>query len=98
HQIRVHLSYLGHPLFGDTKYGGDQIMKGTVFQKYKQFVMNCFDLMPHQALHAQSLGFDHPVNGERMYFEVDPPEPFLQLVDKWRSYVNTRKDILKDDH
>lgn len=97
HQIRVHLSYIGHPLFGDQKYGGDQIMKGTVFQKYKQFVSNCLEIMPHQALHAQSLGFDHPTSGQRMHFAVSPPESFLKLIDKWRHYVHTRKDILKDE-
>jgi 23S rRNA pseudouridine1911/1915/1917 synthase len=97
HQIRVHLSYLGHPLFGDDKYGGDQIVKGTVFQKYRQFVMNCFSILPHQALHAQTLGFEHPKSGQRLTFSVPPPQPFTDLVDKWRNYVNTRKEDLAAD-
>ena len=97
HQIRVHLSDLGHPLFGDDKYGGTQIVKGTVFQKYKQFVMNCLAIMPHQALHAQSLGFEHPVSRKRMSFTVPPPDAFLTVVEKWRQYVTTRKDQLSDE-
>jgi len=92
HQIRVHMSNLGHPLFGDDKYGGAQIVKGTVFQKYKQFVMNCLTMMPYQALHAQSLGFEHPTTKERLSFSVPPPIAFTDVVEKWRQYVNTRKD------
>ena len=91
HQIRVHMKHLGHPLFGDQRYGGDQIRKGTVFQKYRQFVRNCFELMPHQALHAASLGFVHPRTGEPLKFEVDPPPNFQQLLDKWRNYVHNRQ-------
>ncbi|NND35103.1 MAG: RluA family pseudouridine synthase [Saprospiraceae bacterium] len=97
HQIRVHLSHLGHPLFGDEKYGGNRIVKGTVFQKYKQFVQNCLKVMPHQALHAQSLGFTHPRSGERMQFQVDPPPAFQELLNKWRGYVNSRKSKLQDE-
>ncbi|MCB0687531.1 MAG: RluA family pseudouridine synthase [Saprospiraceae bacterium] len=97
HQIRVHMSYNGHPLFGDFKYGGNQILKGTVFQKYRQFVSNCFELMPHQALHAKSLGFEHPKTGKRMLFEAPLPEGFKTVVEKWRQYVNTRKDLLRDE-
>ncbi len=97
HQIRVHFKHLGHPLFGDDKYGGDRIRKGTVHQKYKQFVQNCFDLMPHQALHAASLGFTHPVTGESMHFEAPLPDYFSQVLDKWRRYVSGRKsDIVND--
>lgn len=91
HQIRIHLKDLGHPLFGDGKYGGDRIMKGTIFQKYRQFVQNCFTMMPDQALHATYLAFNHPATGERMKFEVEPPENFTNLMDKWRRYVSTRK-------
>ena len=91
HQIRVHMSYLGHPLFGDERYGGDQIVKGTIYQKYRQFVKNCFDIMPHQALHAASLEFTHPETGKRIHFEVDPPQAFLDVVQKWRNYLSTRK-------
>jgi 23S rRNA pseudouridine1911/1915/1917 synthase len=97
HQIRVHLSHLGHPLFGDDKYGGDQIVKGTIFQKYRQFVMNCFSILPYQALHAQTLGFQHPKSGQRLTFSAPPPQPFIELVDKWRNYVNTRKEDLTSD-
>ncbi len=91
HQIRVHMKSIGHPLFGDTKYGGDRIVKGTVFQKYRQFVQNCFRLLPHHALHAESLAFQHPVSGQRMEFVSEPPEDFAALVDKWRSYLEHRK-------
>ncbi len=94
HQIRVHFSNMGHPLFGDTKYGGAQIVKGTVFQKYKQFVSNCFKLMPHHALHAYTLGFDHPVTKERMQFTAPLPPYFEKVLLKWRNYVNTRKSSL----
>ena len=97
HQIRVHLSSSGHPLFGDVKYGGARIVKGTVFQKYKQFVQNCLNMMPHQALHAQSLGFTHPKSGERMKFDIDPPEDFQKLLSKWRNYVDLRKSTLQDE-
>jgi 23S rRNA pseudouridine1911/1915/1917 synthase len=97
HQIRVHLSYLGHPLFGDDKYGGQQIVKGTIFQKYRQFVQNCFTLMPHQALHAQTLGFKHPKSGAYLRFSVPPPPAFEQVIEKWRNYVHTRKENLKED-
>lgn len=93
HQIRVHMNHLGHPLFGDERYGGDRIVKGTVYQKYKQFVQNCFEIMPHHALHATSLAFTHPETGERLQFEIEPPRAFLDLVEKWRKYLSTRKTI-----
>lgn len=93
HQIRIHMKHLGHPLFSDAQYGGDKIMKGTVFSKYKKFVENCFTVMPTQALHAKSLGFTHPVTGERLNFEADLPENFVAVLDKWRKYVNSRKDL-----
>ncbi len=87
HQIRVHLQSIGHPVFGDTLYGGNKVVKGTVFTKYKRFVENCFLLMPRQALHARTLGFTHPATGERMRFERDPPEDHLELIQRWRRYA-----------
>lgn len=87
HQIRAHMKHLGHPLFNDVTYGGDKILKGTTFSKYKSFVENCFKLMPRQALHAKSLGFVHPVTSEKMYFESELPEDFEQVLEKWRHYV-----------
>jgi len=86
HQIRVHLKYAGHPLFNDETYGGKRILRGTTFSRYKQFVENCFELIPGQALHARSLGFIHPVTGKDVYFEADPPEGFIKLIKKWRNY------------
>ncbi len=87
HQIRAHMKYLGHPLFNDATYGGDQVLKGTVFTKYKQFVQNCFKVIPRQALHAKSLGFIHPVSKEFMQFDSDLPDDFNQVMEKWKSYV-----------
>ncbi|WP_194776627.1 RluA family pseudouridine synthase [Pararhodonellum marinum] len=89
HQIRAHMKYIGHPLFNDAVYGGDKIRKGTQFSKYKSFVHNCFELLPRQALHAKSLGFVHPTTGEKMYFEVDLPEDFKAVLDKWEGYVQS---------
>jgi len=97
HQIRVHLKHIGHTLFNDDRYGGDRILKGTIFNKYKQFVDNCFDLMPRQALHARSLGFIHPVTEKRMNFEIDLPEDFQKVLHKWRGYVASRKEVLQDE-
>lgn len=91
HQIRVHFSCTGNPIFNDKLYGGDAIRKGTVFTKYRRFVENCFDIMPRQALHAASLGFIHPHTGEKMYFEAPLPDDFAELMDKWRSYVDDRR-------
>jgi 23S rRNA pseudouridine1911/1915/1917 synthase len=93
HQIRVHMKHIGHPVFNDEKYGGDKIMKGTVFTKYKQFVDNCFKICPRQALHARTIGFEHPVTGEAMYFNSDLPADMQNLLDKWRSYLMQRKEI-----
>lgn len=90
HQIRVHMEYIGHPLFNDERYGGDRILKGTTFSKYKQFIENCFSIMPRQALHARSLGFEHPVTKERIEFESDLPTDFSALIDKWETYVSAR--------
>jgi 23S rRNA pseudouridine1911/1915/1917 synthase len=90
HQIRVHLSYMKHPLFNDGEYGGDQILKGTTFTKYQQFVRNCFKIMPRQALHAKSLTFDHPVTGIRLSFDSDLPDDMKQVIEKWRNYTSGR--------
>ena len=87
HQIRAHLKYIGHPLFNDSTYGGDKILKGTVFSKYKSFVDNCFKIMPRQALHARSLGFVHPRTRKFICFESDLPDDFQQVIQKWETYV-----------
>ncbi len=87
HQIRAHMKYLGHPLFNDAMYGGDKILKGTQFSNYKAFVNNCFKAMPRQALHAKSLGFIHPATKEFVQFEIDLPEDFKIVMDKWDTYV-----------
>mgnify|MGYP001793977615 FL=1 len=87
HQIRAHMKYLGHPLFNDAIYGGNEIRKGTKFTKYKQFVENCFKLMPRQALHAKSLGFEHPITIEYLFFDSDLPEDFQSVLEKWDHYV-----------
>jgi 23S rRNA pseudouridine1911/1915/1917 synthase len=89
HQIRAHMKHIGHPLFSDATYGGDKILKGTVFTKYKQFVENCFALMPRQALHAQSLGFVHPSTKKNIYFEAPLPQDFESVLVKWRNYTAT---------
>lgn len=94
HQIRVHMKHLGHPLFSDAKYDGDQIRKGTVFTKYKQFVQNCFKIMPRQALHAYALGFEHPRTGKEIYFEQELPADFAECMEKWRNYVSYRKELI----
>lgn len=86
HQIRVHMLSKGHPLFNDARYGGDRILKGTTFAKYRQFVDNCFRVCPRQALHARTLGFVHPGTGEEMDFEAPIPQDMTQLIEKWRAY------------
>lgn len=88
HQIRVHMKYLGHPLFNDDFYGGDKIVKGTVYAKYKQFVDNCFSICKRQALHARTLGFTHPTTGEEIFFESPIPEDMSEVIEKWRKYVS----------
>jgi len=87
HQIRVHMKHIGHPLFNDESYGGNVILKGTTFTKYKQFVQNCFKVMPRQALHAKSLGFIHPTSGEKVFFDSELPDDFRDLLEKWRDYA-----------
>lgn len=96
HQIRVHFSHVKHPLFNDYEYGGDKILKGTTFAKYRQFVENCFKLLPEQALHAKTLAFDHPVTGERLSFDSELPDNFKILLDRWRNYTGA-KDIIENE-
>lgn len=86
HQIRVHMKYIGHTLFNDERYGGDQILKGTTFTKYKQFVDNCFKTLPRQALHAKTLGFEHPTTGKFLRFDTEIPQDMVDCMDKWRTY------------
>lgn len=91
HQIRVHMKYLGHTLFNDWEYGGEKILKGTVYTKYKQFVENCFEVCPRVALHARTLGFIHPVSGEKMFFECPLPPDMTNVIEKWRGYKEIAK-------
>lgn len=91
HQIRVHMKYIGHTLFNDARYGGNEVLKGTHFSKYKQFVNNCFDICPRQALHAKTLGFIHPRTGEEMFFTSELPKDMTLLIDKWRGYISNRE-------
>ena len=86
HQIRVHLKYIGHTLFNDERYGGDKILKGTTFSKYKQFVDNCFKVLPRQALHARTLGFKHPTTEKMMRFDSPIPEDIEKCIEKWQKY------------
>jgi len=90
HQIRIHMKSIGHPLFNDSEYGGDLILKGTTFTKYKQFVQNCFKVLPRQALHAKELGFEHPTTGKWMHFKSDIPDDMAEVMDKWRIYLGGR--------
>jgi len=90
HQIRAHFSYIRHPLFNDEEYGGDEILKGTTYAKYYQFVKNCFSLLPRQALHAKTLSLDHPVTGKRLVFDSELPADMQQVINKWRNYVSGR--------
>lgn len=91
HQIRVHMKHIGHTLFNDQRYGGHQILKGTVYSKYKHFVMNTMSMLPRTALHAKTLGFIHPRTEEKMQFDTDLPEDMQAVLDRWRKYVATRK-------
>lgn len=96
HQIRVHMKHKGHPLFNDGTYGGDAIVKGTVFTKYKQFVENCFKILPRHALHAKELGFTHPYTGEQIMFDSAIPDDIAQVIEKWRIYTGGMTRQLKD--
>jgi 23S rRNA pseudouridine1911/1915/1917 synthase len=91
HQIRVHMKHIGHTLFNDERYGGDKILKGTTFTKYRQFVENCFKVLQRQALHAKTLAFDHPITNERLKFSSDLPDDFKLCIDKWRAYSKYTK-------
>ena len=90
HQIRAHFKSIGHPLFNDNEYGGDKVLKGTTFSKYKQFVENCFKLLPGQALHPKTLGFQHPAKDEYMRFDSELPSQFKAVLDKWETYMSSR--------
>lgn len=92
HQIRVHMKHIGHPLFNDIEYGGDKILKGTTFTKYRQFVQNCFDLIEGQALHAKTLGFEHPKTKEYLRFDSELPTNFSEILDRWERYMSNRKN------
>ncbi len=95
HQIRAHFSHIKHPLFNDEKYGGDQILKGTTFTKYKQFIQNCFKIIPRQSLHAYVLGFVHPTTGKLLRFESELPDDMKQVLEKWENYAQ-HKDLFVD--
>jgi 23S rRNA pseudouridine1911/1915/1917 synthase len=96
HQIRVHMKHIGHPLFNDERYGGNEILRGTTSAKYRQFIKNCFEICPRQALHAKTLGFVHPTTGEKMYFNSELPQDMQQLLIKWRNYIGAA-EIGKED-
>ena len=87
HQIRAHMKYIGHPIFNDAMYGGDEVLKGTTFSKYKQFVDNCFKIIPRQALHAKTLGFIHPATKKFLQFDSELPADFTEVMEKWEHYV-----------
>lgn len=92
HQIRVHMAHMEHPIFSDERYGGNKIVKGTVFSKYAKFVENCFETIPRQALHAKSLGFVHPTSGAEMMFDSELPDDFKNVLERWRNYVHARRN------
>ena len=93
HQIRVHMNYIGHPLFNDSRYGGDRILKGTLYSKYRQFIDNCFEILPRQALHARRIGFIHPVTGKKIVVESELPDDMTQVLDKFRRFIKNRETI-----
>ena len=90
HQIRVHFKHIGHPLFNDYEYGGDVILKGINSAKYRQFIQNCFDILPRQALHAKTLGITHPITGEKLFFDSEIPNDMQLVIEKWRKYVKDK--------
>ena len=93
HQIRVHMKHIGHPIFNDERYGGNLILKGTTFTKYKQFIDNCFKVLPRQALHAKTLGFIHPTTGEMMRFDTELPQDMQECIEKWRNYSKSHEVV-----
>ena len=93
HQIRVHMKHIGHPIFNDERYGGNLILKGTTFTKYKQFIDNCFKVLPRQALHAKTLGFIHPTSGEMMRFDTELPQDMQDCIEKWRNYSKSHEVV-----
>lgn len=93
HQIRAHFTYIGHPLFNDERYGGDKILKGTTSAKYKQFVENCFKILPRQALHAKTLGVEKPSTGQMLRFDSEIPQDMQQCIEKWRNYLSNREVV-----
>jgi 23S rRNA pseudouridine1911/1915/1917 synthase len=97
HQIRVHMKHIGHTLFNDARYGGDIILKGTTFTKYKQFIDNCFKILPRQALHARTLGFEHPITKEFMHFEAPIPSDIQECIEKWRTYSKSHNTEDEED-
>jgi 23S rRNA pseudouridine1911/1915/1917 synthase len=92
HQIRAHFKYIGHTLFNDERYGGNDILKGTTFTKYKQFVENCFKVLPRQALHAKTLGFRHPITKEMRQFDCETPQDITDCLEKWKTYTLNSKE------
>ena len=90
HQIRAHMKHFGHTLFNDSRYGGDSILKGISFSKYRHFIENCFKILPRQALHAKTLGFKHPLSGEDLRFDSQLPKDFMGVLKKWRSYIDSK--------
>ncbi|WP_333693680.1 RluA family pseudouridine synthase [Flavobacterium sp.] len=93
HQIRAHMKHIGHPLFNDERYGGNGILKGTSFTKYKQFVENCFKILPRQALHAKTLGFEHPISKTFMRFDSEIPKDLMECIEKWRTYSKSHQEF-----
>lgn len=90
HQIRVHFKSIGHPLFNDNEYGGDKVLKGLNTTKYKQFINNCFEILPRHALHAKTLGFEHPITGKKMFFDSELPQDMQKMLEKWDSFVKNK--------
>lgn len=98
HQIRVHMKHIGHPIFNDERYGGNLILKGTTFTKYKQFIDNCFKVLPRQALHAKTLGFVHPTTGEMMRFDTELPQDMQECIKKWRNYSKSHNNEVEEEN
>ena len=97
HQIRVHMKHIGHTLFNDSRYGGELILKGTTFTKYKQFIDNCFKTLPRQALHAKTLGFVHPTTKEFMRFDTELPQDMATCIEKWHNYAKSHNEVNEEE-